>query len=623
MMKYFRKIPLLIPAILCASLQLPVQAQVLTALNTSFHGKSKSEEKRSLKLLTEVLHEYESHYKVSFNYDSEMLRNILLNAQSADQYPAAMDVALADLLKPVNLTFEKVSQETYLILPLEHKNNKQVGELKKAIKAVAIAVTGKITGDNGDPLPGVSIGLKGTTLGTVTDADGNFNLNVPDGQENGTLVVSYIGFVTQEVQIANRSSIDIRLKTDTKALEEVVVVGYGTQTKESITGAVSGVTSKDLEAVHVSTVSAALAGKIPGVSFRMADGRPGASANVQIRNMGNPLFVIDGVQQDGGQFNNLSPNDIESITVLKDASAAIYGSRAANGVVIVTTKRGKTGSGNTVSVDAYTGWQNWSRFPETVNAYEWMAGKADADMNQRGSTDITPAELEKWRAGTEPGYQSFDWYNFIIQPNSPLTSINVSATGGSDKINYYLSVTRLDQNSVLSREFTFGRTNIQSNIGAQITDRLKIGVQINGRIETRDNPGVPGGDDYWQPRFALFRNRPTERPFANDNPAYVNDIGHNETNWGILNKDMSGYWTENWRVLQANFDAEYELPIKGLTAKGMYSYYLADRLMNGHEYTYDAYTYNAQTDEYIRTGGSTNPWRERGTHKVFGTTLQG
>ena len=622
-MKYFRKIPLLIPAILCASLQLPVQAQVLTALNTSFHGKSKSEEKRSLKLLTEVLHEYESHYKVSFNYDSEMLRNILLNAQSADQYPAAMDVALADLLKPVNLTFEKVSQETYLILPLEHKNNKQVGELKKAIKAVAIAVTGKITGDNGDPLPGVSIGLKGTTLGTVTDADGNFNLNVPDGQENGTLVVSYIGFVTQEVQIANRSSIDIRLKTDTKALEEVVVVGYGTQTKESITGAVSGVTSKDLEAVHVSTVSAALAGKIPGVSFRMADGRPGASANVQIRNMGNPLFVIDGVQQDGGQFNNLSPNDIESITVLKDASAAIYGSRAANGVVIVTTKRGKTGSGNTVSVDAYTGWQNWSRFPETVNAYEWMAGKADADMNQRGSTDITPAELEKWRAGTEPGYQSFDWYNFIIQPNSPLTSINVSATGGSDKINYYLSVTRLDQNSVLSREFTFGRTNIQSNIGAQITDRLKIGVQINGRIETRDNPGVPGGDDYWQPRFALFRNRPTERPFANDNPAYVNDIGHNETNWGILNKDMSGYWTENWRVLQANFDAEYELPIKGLTAKGMYSYYLADRLMNGHEYTYDAYTYNAQTDEYIRTGGSTNPWRERGTHKVFGTTLQG
>ncbi|WP_230680318.1 SusC/RagA family TonB-linked outer membrane protein [Pontibacter rufus] len=623
MMKYFRKIPLLAPVILCASLQLPAQAQVLTALNTSLRGKVHSEGRRNLKPLTDVLHAYETQYQVSFNYDSDMLGKIMANPEPVKQSAATVDKALIDLLQPLNLKFEKVSKDTYLILPVEEEKSQETADSEKAIKAVAITVSGKITGDNGDPLPGVSISLKGTALGTVTDADGNFNLSVPDGQENGTLVVSYIGFVTQEVPIQNRSVINLQLKTDTEALEEVVVIGYGTQTKESITGAVSGVTSKDLEAVHASTVSATLAGKIPGVSFRMPDGRPGASANVQIRNMGNPLFVIDGVQQDAGQFNNLSPNDIESITVLKDASAAIYGSRAANGVVIVTTKRGKNGNGNTISLDAYTGWQNWSRFPETVNAYEWMAGKADADMNQRGTTDITPAELEKWRAGTEPGYRSFDWYDFIIQPNSPLTSINVNATGGSDKINYYLSLTRLDQNSVLGREFTFGRTNIQSNIGAKITERLKIGVQINGRIETRDNPGVPGGDDYWQPRFALFRNRPTERPYANDNPAYVADIGHNETNWGILNKDISGYWTEDWRVLQANFDAEYELPIKGLTAKGLYSYYLADRLMNGHEYTYDAYTYNAQTDEYIRTGGSTNPWRERGTRKVFGTTLQG
>lgn len=488
-------------------------------------------------------------------------------------------------------------------------------------RAQQSTITGKVTGETQDALPGVTVLVKGTTNGTTTDVEGNFSLPAPAGG-NGTLVVSYVGYVTQEVAINNRSTVNIRLAVDAKSLQEVVVVGYGTKTKESITGSVATVSSKDLERVKASTVSAALAGKLPGVSFRMPDGRPGSGANIQIRNMGSPLYVIDGVQQDGGQFNNLAPNDIESITILKDGAAAIYGSRAANGVVIVTTKRGKIG-GNTLNVDAYTGWQNWSRFPETVNAYEWMVGRADAQVNQTGRTDITQAELDKWRAGTEKGYRNFDWYDFIIKPNAPLTSLNVNATGGTDKINYYLSVTRLDQQSVLGREFTFGRTNIQSNVDAKISERLKVGVQINGRIETRDNPGVPGGDDYWAPRFALFRNRPTERPFANDNPNYVADIGHNDTNWGILNKKISGYWTEDWRVLQTNFTGEYAFPVKGLTAKGMYSYYLADRVMNGHEYTYDAYTYEEATDTYKRTGGSTNPWRERGTRKVMNTTLQG
>jgi TonB-dependent SusC/RagA subfamily outer membrane receptor len=198
--------------------------------------------------------------------------------------------------------------------------------------------------------------VKGTTNGTTTDVNGNFSLPAPAGG-NGTLVVSFVGFLTQEVAINNRTTLNVKLAPDVKALEEVVVVGYGTKTKESITGAVAAVTSKDLERVKASTVSAALAGKLPGVSFRMPDGRPGSGANIQIRNMGSPLYVIDGVQQDGGQFNNLSPNDIESITILKDGAAAIYGSRGANGVVVVTTKSGRAG-GNSLNIDAYTGMQN-------------------------------------------------------------------------------------------------------------------------------------------------------------------------------------------------------------------------------------------------------------------------
>ncbi|MAY89183.1 MAG: SusC/RagA family TonB-linked outer membrane protein [Pseudooceanicola sp.] len=488
-----------------------------------------------------------------------------------------------------------------------------------------IKITGSVTtaGQYAEPLPYITIIVKGTTRGTTTDFDGNFEITAPS---NAILAFSYVGFKTKEVAVDGQSEINVQLEEDIAGLDEVVVTGYSTQDKKSITGAISTVSAEDLEKVHGgSTVSSGLAGKIPGVSFRMNDGRPGASASIQIRNMGTPLYVIDGIQQDEGQFNNISPNDIASISVLKDASAAIYGVRAANGVVVVTTKRGKRGTRNAVNVNAYVGWQNWSRFPETVNdSYEWMRGKAEAEINQFGSTAITQEELEKYRVGEEPGYQSFNWKDFIIKKNAPLSNINISASGGSENINYYLSATQLKQESVLGDEFTFERSNIQSNVDADITDRLKVGVQINGRIETRKNPGIPGADDYWLPRFAILRNRPFERPYANDNPEYLNDIGHNETNWALHNFEIGGYAEDIWRVLQTNFSGEYDLPfIEGLKVKGMYSYYIADRVLNGHEYTYDAYTYHPEDDSYEATGGSSNPWRERRTRKVLRNIYQG
>lgn len=594
--------------------------------------------------LREVLKQVKSEYGVHILFENRTVDHLSVPAGSI-RMTAPVEVVLENLLRPFGLTFRKIKDRSYIIVG-EAKNPRTIAGLPRpalvtlpSIASDAPTGTPSVTtiqlspkdvpirgtvkdGTTGEPLPGANLQVKGTTRGATTDGTGSFRIDVPDRE--AVLIVSSVGFETREILVGSQSILEINLKQIDKALNEVVVVGYGEQKRESITGAISSISSKDLDKIHGgATVSSGLAGKIPGVSFRMTDGRPGASANIQIRNMGNPLYVIDGIQKDAGQFNNISPNDIESITVLKDASAAIYGVRAANGVIVVKTKRGRTGSQNTINVDAYTGFQNWTRFPRTTNAYEWMLGKADAEMNQYGRTDITPAELAKWKQGTEYGYRSFDWYDFIVKKNSPQYNVNLSATGGSDKINYYISATHLFQNSVLGREFIFKRTNIQSNVDAQITNSLKVGVQINGRIETRDNPGVPGVDDYWAPRFALFRNRPTERPFANDNPNYLNDIGHNDTNWGLLNKKKSGYWTEDWRVLQANFTGEYTFPVKGLTARGVYSYYIADRLMNGHEYTYDAFTYYPDTQEYKRTGGSTNPWRERGTRKVLENVLQG
>jgi TonB-linked SusC/RagA family outer membrane protein len=486
----------------------------------------------------------------------------------------------------------------------------------------SITVNGFVRDSTGTGISNVTVTEKGTRNATSTGTDGSFTLNVAG--TNSVLVFTSVGFLRREVAVGDQTTIAMLLQADRSDLGEVVVIGYGSRRKESLTGAISTVTAKDLDRVHAgATVSTGLAGKIPGVSFRMPDGRPGASANIQIRNMGNPLYVIDGIQQDQGQFNNIAPNDIESITVLKDASAAIYGVRAANGVVVVTTKRGRAGKPS-VNIDAYYGMQNWVRFPSvTTSSHEYMTYKAEAELNATGTTSITPAELEKYKAGTEMGYQSFDWKDFILEPNAPLTSVNANLTGGTEAIKYYVSATRLDQNSVLGREYKFDRTNFQANVETKISNRLKAGVQINGRLETRTNPGVPGGDDYWLPRFAVLRNLPTERPYANDNPEYLNTIGQNDANWGFINYKNAGKYYNEWRVLQTNGDIEYQIPgIKGLSLRGVYSYYIADNLYNNQEFTYKTYTYRPATDTYEHTGGSINPWREKEQIKQINITTQ-
>lgn len=487
-----------------------------------------------------------------------------------------------------------------------------------------VTVSGIVKDSTGAPIPQTTVAEKGKKNATTTNGEGKFTLTVASSKS--ILVITSVGFAPVEVLVGDQTNLSISLEQQRVNMEEVVVIGYGTRKRESLTGAISTITAKDMDRVHGgSTVSSGLAGKLPGVTFKMPDGRPGASANIQIRNMGDPLYVIDGIQQDAGQFNNLAPNDIESITILKDASAAIYGVRAANGVVVVTTKQGRRNSGNTININAYAGAQNWSRFTDVLtNSYDYQRYRAEAEVNRYGSTAITQAELDKWKDGTLPGYnKSFDWRNFIIKKNAPLNSVNINFTGGTDKINYYVSGTRLYQNSVLGREYKFGRTNLQSNITAQIANGLKIGLAINGRIETRDNPGVPGGDDYWLARFAILRNTPLERPYANDNPEYLNDIKHNETNWAYLNYKNAGKFHNDWRVLQTNATVEYQLPfIKGLSLRGMYSYYIADYLFNNHEYTYDTYTFKPSDSTYTRTGGSINPWREREQIKQINISSQ-
>lgn len=471
--------------------------------------------------------------------------------------------------------------------------------------AQTLQVQGKVIDSKQEPLIGVNVVVKGTTNGTITDFDGNFTLTVTKG---GTLQFSYIGFTSKEV-VANSSNLVVEMKEDTETLDEVVVVGYGTQKKGSLTGAITAVRSEDLVKTTTPTTAGALVGKAPGISARQADGRPGASASIQIRNMGTPLYVIDGIQCEEGQFNNIDVNDIESITVLKDASAAIYGLRAANGVVLVTTKSGKRNEKSSVSANFYYGMQNFMRYPEVADAATFYEGRMQADLNTFGKTARTMDELNLWRQG-QGKYSSFDWQDFIVNENAPMWYGNVSIDGGSEAINYHVGISHTDQDAMING-FNFQRTNIQSNVEANITPKFKVGVRVSGRIESRHNVGVPGLDDYWQPYYAMFQNWPTQHAYANDNPNYVNETRNNATGAAVFDENITGYTDDVWKSGTVNAYAEWQTPLKGLKARIAYNYWITQNDNEQFEYTYDVYRYDEATDTYTAVPGNLNPWRRR------------
>jgi TonB-linked SusC/RagA family outer membrane protein len=472
-----------------------------------------------------------------------------------------------------------------------------------------ITITGLVKDDKGVGLPGVNVVIKGTTQGSATDANGRFTIKVPSN--NTVLVFSYIGYKTQETTVGTQTQLTMTLVADDQSLDEVVVVGYGTQSRGTVTGAVSTVQSDDLLKTPAVTSSAALVGKVQGITSRATDSRPGGAVNIEVRNMGEPLYVIDGVPADAGQFNNLGQNDIENISILKDASAAIYGLRAANGVVLVTTRKGRANQKTAINLNGYYGFQDFSRYPYPANAYQHQRGLVESDQNLGIRPSITPEELEKWRVGTEKGYQNYDYYKMVLRSNVPQYSLNASVTGGANNANYYVAVNHLDQKALIE-DFSFKRTNLQANLEAGLTKGLRIGAQISGRVETRKQTGVPGIDDYFNPLLSVFSMWPTERPYANDNPNYIAQTHNINVNPATYKKSITGYNDEIWRAAKANLYAQYDFGF-GLIAKATFSYNHTALNFDGFEYTYNTYNYNPQSDSYsvVPGGGNQNPWREQ------------
>ena len=366
-------------------------------------------------------------------------------------------------------------------------------------------VTGTIIDDAGVPLPGASVVEKGTTNGTQTDFDGNYTIEVSD---DATLIISYIGYSSREVAVSGQSTINVTLSEDASQLDEVVVTGYGTQTRGQITGSVVSVDMD--EALKAPTVNAAeaLNGRVSGVTV-ITNGNPGATPKINIRGFGtsnntNPLYIIDGVQTDDPNvLNNLNPGDIDQMNVLKDGAAAIYGARASNGVVVITTSGGGYNMDSAkVSLDIYTGFGQIGNTPDVLNAQQhadmiWQSQINDGvapthPQYGSGATPVVPssiigftrvetydpivfAPVGQYNATVEPG--GTNWIDAITQ-TAPISNLSLSVSNGNDAGKYFISVGYLDREGIL-KETGFERATTRLNSEFKIGDKLRIGEHIN------------------------------------------------------------------------------------------------------------------------------------------------
>lgn len=340
-------------------------------------------------------------------------------------------------------------------------------------------ITGTVLDNNNQPIPGASVLEKGTSNGTITDVDGKFSLNVGI---NATVQISYIGFGMQEFTAQNMSVITAQLSSDAQNLDEVVVVGYGQQTKVNLTGAVSSISGKELLDRPITSVSSGIQGMAAGVTITSRGGRPGSDGGtIRIRGVGtynnaNPYILIDGIES--GSMDQVDPNDIESISVLKDAaSAAIYGSKASNGVILITTKRGKEGR-PILSYSANTGWQNPTGLVERMNSYDAGRFYNMALEGNGKASKYSAIELEKFRDGSEPyKYPNTDWNKLGYRKNTFLQQHNVNISGGTEHLKYVTSVGFLSQNGILRnsgrRQFN-ARTNLDIKLSKYFTVRSNL-----------------------------------------------------------------------------------------------------------------------------------------------------
>lgn len=462
-------------------------------------------------------------------------------------------------------------------------------------------ISGAVLDERGEPLPGVAVVIKGTTQGTVTDIDGRYTLpNVPD---DAVLVFSFLGMRSQEVEVENQTNISIRMQEETIGLEEVVAVGYGVQTKASVTGSVASTDDEMIKRAPVTSLSNSLAGLLPGLTTLNRSGEPGENVSqIYIRGRGttgdtDPLVVVDGVPDETGAWQRINQNDIEQISILKDASSAIYGARAANGVILITTKRGELGK----PMFNYTfnqGLTQPTRLPEMANSWEFADYVNTYRISQGQDPFYTDEEIKIMKDGSDPlNYPNTDWIGIIFKDVSTQSMHNLNVRGGTEKARYSMSGSYSHENSMVHNGLhEYNGYTLRSNVDVDITENIKFGLDLNGGIDDRITPAVGGFGMSGSPLIPAFyptNGLPTSLP---------GDIGENPA----INLAGEGGYTRN-KIFRTFLKPSFDITIpwvEGLGIDGYVSYRT--------EFTEDkrwrdpwlVYTYDRSTDTYSeKTGG--------------------
>jgi TonB-linked SusC/RagA family outer membrane protein len=458
----------------------------------------------------------------------------------------------------------------------------------------------------GQPLEGASIHIEGMGFKAISGKDGNFSVQVP-GTGTYTVSISLLGYSDARLTGSSAAQLTVRLSPTASNLNQVIVIGYGTQKKATVTGAVSVIKGSELVTTKNENVVNMMTGKVPGLRVLQKSSEPGAYDNVfDIRGMGNPLVVIDGVPRSGGDLSRMDPNEIESISVLKDASAAIYGVRAANGVILVTSKKGSRAQNGKFDI-TYAVNQSWQQFlnqPEGVNAIDYMMLKNEQQKRNFSNNffiqqppAFSEADIDLYRKGT---LLSSDWINATMKKFAPETQHTLSVNGGTDKVNYFFNLGYFKQDGLFrSGDMNYNRWNFRSNVNARISERLRAQLLTSGYTDTKNQPG---GRGVWEMFKYTWNQLPTDQIYANNNPAYPHLEPDNANPVVMTDATYAGLQTYRNKNFQGQLALEYDIPgIPGLMARGMYNYGISINDNTQVKNAYNLYQYDQQNQQYIPT----------------------
>ncbi len=462
-------------------------------------------------------------------------------------------------------------------------------------------ITGRVVNEDGSPLEGVSIKVKGSSSGTSTNSQGNFSLSV---ERNDVLEISYIGYETQELVVGDRTVFNITMLLSATSLGEVVVnVGYGSQKKATLTGSVASVVGRELQRSPAINIGNTIEGILPGAIAMNISGEPGRdNPAVLIRGKSTtgstaPLVVVDGVPDDGG-WQNINSNDIESVSVLKDASAAIYGARAANGVILITTKRGSRGK----PIVSYTFNQGLTQaavipkmassasFAEYVNYLQEVAGQAPR---------FTEEEIQKFRDGSDPvNYPNVDWFREVVRPTTPQSQHNLNVRGGNDDIKYSISGSFANQQGMFKNgSHNFKTYTVRSNMDIKVNEYVKVGLDLNGGLNNGNYPAYSTSTI-----FGALKQVPYIPVYwANGLPSPGIEQGENPA---IMATDATGNNNNRAQRLMGKASIDIAIPfVKGLGVDGYFAYNDLNTNIKNWQTPWTVYSYTASTDTYTPIGG--------------------